>query len=208
MPGSLGRACRDTRLALCSAAMSEASEIRAQVVALVRERGYERREEAFQLSSGAWSNDYVDCRRALSGGDALEAASRAIVGLADELGIGWDAVGGLTMGADPLAHGIAVVTHKGWFSVRKEAKSHGTGRLIEGCTVGPGVRVLLVEDVVTSGASILRALDAVSGAGAEVVLACSLLDRGERAREAFSQRGVRYEPLATYRDLGIDPVAE
>ena len=155
-------------------------DLRDQVISLLKARGYERREEPFQLASGAWSHDYVDCRRALARGDGLELASRAVVAHLASRGIQFDAVGGLTMGADPLAHGIAVVTGGAWFSVRKEAKEHGKGRLIEGC--------------------------AVEATGADVVAAVPLLDRGDGARVRFQQRKVLYLPVATYRDLAIDPV--
>jgi orotate phosphoribosyltransferase len=177
-----------------------------EIVTLLRERGYVRRDEPFQLSSGEWSHDYVDGKRALAAGGDLRRAAEAIVELAAAEGVTFDAVGGLTMGADPLAHAIAVVSGASWFSVRKEAKTHGKGQRIEGATLGPGTAVLLLEDVVTTGASILQALDAVEAAGARVVLATTLLDRGEQAAGRFGARSVRYRPLATYRDLEIAPI--
>ena len=177
-----------------------------EVVTVIRERGWVRRAQAFQLSSGDWSHDYVDGKRALAGGAELRLAAEAVVARAAALGIAFDAVGGLTMGADPLAHAVAVVSGVRWFAVRKESKQHGRGRLIEGAELAPGTSVLLVEDVVTTGRSMLQALDAIEATGAHVVLAVTLLDRGETAGPAVAARGVRYAPLATYRDLGIDPV--
>lgn len=182
------------------------SELRSALIDLLRERGHERRDEPFRLSSGESSYDYVDGKKALASGDALKLASEAVAALADELGVDFEAVGGLTMGADPLAHGVAVLSGKRWFSVRKDAKDHGKRRLIEGTELEPGTAVVLVDDVVTTGASIVQALDAVRDAGAEVVLAVTLLDRGDVARGRLEERGVRYEPLATYQDLGIEPV--
>ncbi|MGH9276747.1 MAG: orotate phosphoribosyltransferase [Acidimicrobiales bacterium] len=176
------------------------------VVRLLRERGYVRRDEPFQLSSGEWSHDYVDGKRALAGGADLRLAAEAIVELVAAEGVAYDAVGGLTMGADPLAHAVAVVSGASWFSVRKEAKDHGRGRRIEGAVLGPGTTVVLLEDVVTTGASILRALDAVEETGARVVLATTLLDRGEQARDRFAARSVPYRPLSTFRDLHIAPI--
>lgn len=85
-----------------------------------------------------------------------------------------DAVGGPTMGADALAVGIAVVSDSRWFFVRKEPKGRGTGRWIEGAQVGPGDKVLLVEDVVTTGGSILKTVEVVRDTGAEVVAAATL----------------------------------
>lgn len=183
------------------------ARLRETVVALVR-GGHVRRDEAFQLSSGDWSHHYVDGKRALAGGDDLRVAAEAVVALAGSRQVAFDAVGGLTMGADPLAHAVAVLAGARWFSVRKEAKQHGRGRLIEGAELGPGTAVLLVEDVVTTGRSVLAALDAVEAAGARPVLAVTLLDRGDAAGRALAARGVAYEPLATYRDLGIPPVGE
>ena len=182
-----------------------ANELKIQLVELLKERGYERRDEAFQLASGAWSHDYVDCRRALSRGDGLDLASRAVAAHAATIGE-FDLVGGLTMGADPLAHGIAIVACKGWFSVRKEPKGHGTKQLIEGAQILPGTKVLLVEDVVTSGGSMLKSLEVVRQAGADVIAAVPLLDRGDVATKIFHDHGVTYSPLATYKDLGIEPV--
>jgi len=176
------------------------------VVRLLRERGYVRRDEAFQLSSGEWSHDYVDGKRALAGGAELRLAAEAVVELAAEEGAAFDAVGGLTMGADPLAHAVAVVSGRSWFAVRKAAKEHGRQQLIEGSVLGPDTRVLLVEDVITTGGSILQALDAVEATGATVVLATTLLDRGTTAAGRLEARSVRYRPLATYRDLEIAPI--
>ena len=185
---------------------AHAAALRGRVLDVVRRLGYVRREEAFQLSSGGWSHDYVDGKRALAGGAELRLAAEAVVATAAERGIAFDAVGGLTMGADPLAHAVAVVSGAKWFSVRKEPKGHGRQRAVEGAELGPGMSVLVVEDVVTTGRSILQALDAVEGTGATVVLAVTVLDRGDVAARALGDRGVDYAPLATYADLGIDPV--
>ncbi len=176
------------------------------VVRLLRERGYVRREEAFQLTSGQWSHDYVDGKRALAAGADLKTAAEAVVSLAAEEGVAFDAVGGLTMGADPLAHAVAVVSGASWFSVRKEAKGHGRKQRIEGAAIGPGTRVLLIEDVTSTGGSMLQALDAVEETGAQVVLATTLLDRGDSAAPMLAERGIRYRPLSTYLDLEIAPI--
>ena len=81
-------------------------EVRRQLAALVRERGYERRDEPFQLTSGGWSHDYVDGKHAVARGDALRLACQAVI---DSVGEPFDAVGGPTMGADALAHGVALL---------------------------------------------------------------------------------------------------
>lgn len=189
-----------------TSAADRAAGLRRQVLEVIRSQGYVRREEAFQLSSGDWSHDYVDGKRALAAGAELRLAAEAVVAQAEERGIAFDAVGGLTMGADPLGHAVAVVSGARWFSVRKEAKAHGRQKLIEGAELGPSTPVVVVEDVVTTGRSMLQALDAVEATGARVVLAVTLLDRGDAAGLALAGRGVVYAPLATYRDLGIAPI--
>lgn len=118
----------------------------------------------------------------------------------------FDAVGGLTLGADALSVGVAAVSDTSWFVVRKERKEHGTKRRIEGARIGPETKILVVDDVVTTGGSILTAFDAVEATGADIVAAVTLVDRGESARGKLEDRGVPYFPMATYEDLGMEPV--
>ena len=185
---------------------AELQNLRAQLLVLIRDKGYERRAEPFQLSSGEWSHDYVDVKRALASGDDLAVAARAIRALAAARGARFDAIGGLTMGADALGHAVAVISGARWFSVRKEAKRHGKQRLIEGAELSPGEPVVAVDDVVTTGTSIAKAIDAIDGVGAQMVLAVAVLDRGDATAKVMADRGIPYEPLLTYRDLEIEPV--
>jgi orotate phosphoribosyltransferase len=177
---------------------------RARVAQVVLEHGVRHFDEAVQLASGAWSHDFVDAKRALARGGDLELACRALVDLVADLD--FDVVGGLTMGADQFAHGIAMVTGTEWFVVRKEPKGRGTNQLVEGAAVGPGRRALVVEDVATSGGSLRKAVDEVLRQGAEVVAAVVLIDRGEMARACFDDLELPYRALLTYRDLGIAPL--
>ena len=163
------------------------------------------------LRSGQASREFVDVKAALARGEDLELACRALLEglgevLATEPTAAFDAVGGLTMGADPLAHVLAVLAGRSWFVVRKEPKGRGTDRLVEGEQIGPGIRVLLVEDTVTTGGSMLRAHEVVARTGASVVAAATVVDRGEAARRAFADLGIPYFAVVTYRELGIDPV--
>jgi orotate phosphoribosyltransferase len=185
---------------------TEATDLRDRVLAILRERGLRLLDEPVELASGVLSRDFVDAKEAFAQGDNLRTACEALLALATDEGVDFDAAGGLTMGSDHLAHGIALLAGKRWFVIRKEPKGRGTGRLVEGDPLGAGRRVLLVEDVVTTGGSMRRAHEAVAETGAETVLATTLLDRGERAAKLFTETGVRYRPLLTYRDLGIDPV--
>lgn len=116
-----------------------------------------------------------------------------------------DAVGGLTMGADPITYAIAAASWREGdpihgFSVRKRAKRHGKGRLIEGC-YEPGARVVVVEDVITTGGSAFKACEAVRAARGEVLGVLGLVDREEGGRAALEGAGLRTIILYTASDL-------
>ena len=170
----------------------------------MKDRGHLRLPEPVQLASGDFSRDFVDAKRALQDGADLETACQAMLELVADLD--FDAVGGLTLGADQFAHVLAVLARRKWFVVRKAVKGRGTNKRVEGAQIGNGVRVLLVDDVVTTGSSILEAYEVVRELGADVRGAVTLLDRGEAARPKFEALGVPYFPVLTYRDLGIEPV--
>jgi orotate phosphoribosyltransferase len=186
--------------------MLESTDLSLQerVIEIVRERGLLRLDEPVVLASGELSRDFIDGKAALARGEDLELACRAIL---EQVGdVDFDAVGGLTMGADQFAHVLAVLASKNWFVVRKEPKGRGTNKVVEGATVGPGTRALLIDDVVTTGGSIQKAYDVLVGLGASVAAATTLVDRGDVAARFFRERNVPYFPLVTYRDLGIEPV--
>lgn len=176
---------------------------RRSLAELVLATGYERRDEPFQLSSGGWSHDYVDGKFAIASGGALRTASEAAV---EAIGEPFDAVGGPTMGADALAHGMSLLTRASWFSVRKEAKGHGRRAWVEGARLESGDRVVIVEDVVSTGASLLRAVEKVIELGVTVIAATALLDRSPQVSERFASAGIEWIPLLTWEDLGIEPL--
>ncbi len=185
---------------------SHFSPLRRELVRILRERGHRKLDEPVELASGAMSWDFVDGKEALAEWQHLRLACEAIVEAVAADGHSFDAVGGLTLGADALAVGIAAVSDCRWFFVRKEPKKRGTRRLIEGAQIGAGDRVLLVEDVVTTGGSIFKALDAVDETGARAVAAVTLVDRSGLAGPRFEERGIAYYPMADYESLRIDPV--
>ena len=154
------------------------------------------------LSSGRESDYYVDLRRAT----LHHRAARLIGSLMRELTSDWDyaAVGGLTLGADPVATAIMHAPGRpiDAFVVRKSAKTHGLQRLIEGCDVA-GQRVLVVEDTSTTGASPLTAVRAVREAGAEVVGVATVVDRATGAAEVIEAEGVPYRSALQLADLGL-----
>ncbi|WP_419918476.1 orotate phosphoribosyltransferase [Candidatus Poriferisocius sp.] len=189
-----------------SAGLKQMDEGGESLLDIVKRAGLKQMGEPVKLACGAMSSDFIDMKQALCDWKRLEVACRAIVERVHEAGIDFDAAGGMTMGADPLAVGIASMSNCRWFSVRKAPKNRGTNKLIEGTSLEQGVRVLLLDDITTTGSSALTALQAVLETGAEVVAAATIVDRGSLARQAFDQQGVPYFPILTYADLDIDPV--
>lgn len=184
------------------------TELQSKVTEIVRERGLQYHEERVQLAAGTMSHYFVDGKRALRSGRDLSTAGEALLELVGDLGVDFDAVGGLTNGADHLAHIVAVLAEKDWFFVRKQAKDRGTRQRIEGAILDSTVRVLLVDDVVTSGGSIIEALLEIQKTGATVTGAISLVDRDNRAAKDFAGRKIPYAPLVRYSDLAIPSVSE
>ena len=159
----------------------------------------------FTLASGRTSTFYVDARLTAMSPDGL--ALIGPLGLRAIARAGWepDSVGGLTLGADPISYAISYASATSArplraFTVRKEAKAHGTGKLIEG-PFRSGDRVVLIEDVITTGGSALRAAAAVRRAGVEILGVLALVDREEGGREALEADGLSVCALAAARDL-------
>jgi len=147
------------------------------------------------LSSGQHASTYVDLRRVLLDGRLAPLAGRLLLEATADLS--YEAVGGLTLGADPVAYAmLAAAANRGTpvdaFVVRKAEKTHGLQRRIEGPDVA-GKRVLAVEDTSTTGGSVLTAVDALRAAGADVAGVAVLVDRG--ARSAITGRGLAYRAV-------------
>lgn len=162
---------------------------KARLLQLLTMHSYERREVV--LASGRKSDFYIDCKQTV-----LSAEGHFLVGLLMGKAIAdrapeVQAVGGLTMGADPLASAISTMSFLGGrplpaFYVRKEPKGHGTGQWLEGTKwLAPGMKVAIVEDVVTTGGSALKAISRVREYGLEVALIVGLVDREEGGREVL-----------------------
>jgi orotate phosphoribosyltransferase len=164
------------------------------------------------LASGRTSDHYVDMRRVTLHHAAAPLVGHVMLDLLEEAGLGpdeVDAVGGLTMGADPVATAILHAAASRGLTVdacvvRKEAKAHGLQRRVEGPDVA-GRRVVAVEDTSTTGGSLLTAIEALREAGAEVVGAAVVVDRDTGARERVEEAGVRYLAALGLDDLGLTP---
>lgn len=162
------------------------------------------------LASGKESDYYVDMRRATLHHEAGPLIGHVMLDLLDEHGFGAgeaDAVGGLTLGADPVATAIMHAAASraldiDAFVVRKEAKAHGMQRQIEGPDVA-GRRVVAVEDTSTTGGSVLQAVAALREAGAEVVACAVVVDRGTGAKEKVEAEGLPYLYALGLEELGL-----
>lgn len=187
--------------------MSEnASKLVEQARAVLGEKAVLELDEPIELASGQMSSHFIDGKAGLAKAADLRLACAAIHAQLAEAGIDYEAVGGLTLGADHLAVGVALAADREWFFVRKEPKGRGTGKQIEGATVGPGSRVVVVEDIVSTGTSMFKAIDVVEAAGAEVVAASTLIDRGGHAEPKLTERGIPYFCLGSYADFNLPPV--
>jgi orotate phosphoribosyltransferase len=174
-----------------------------RLLSILAERSARRGQ--FTLASGRQSTVYIDARLTTMSPDGL-----ALIGplaLAALRDVDWrvQAVGGLTLGADPISYAIAYASADTAsplraFTVRKEAKAHGTGRLIEG-PFHAGDRVAVIEDVITTGGSALRAVEAVRAAGGTVAGVLALVDREEGGRDALVSAGLPVVALARASDI-------
>jgi orotate phosphoribosyltransferase len=159
----------------------------------------------FTLKSGAHSTWFLDTKQTACRPDGILAVADAALSIIPDDAT---AIGGLTMGADPVAFGVAAVAATRGrslrsFSVRKEAKDHGiTGRLAG--VLEAGDRVVITEDTVTRGTSLMEAVDVVRAIGAEPVLITVIVDRGGTCAAMAEAAGIPYRPLLTAPDLGFD----
>ena len=169
------------------------------LITLLAERSAKRGQ--FTLASGKQSNFYIDARLTTMSPDGLAIIGPLALSALRETGWNVDAVGGLTLGADPIAYAISYASAASdhplrAFTVRKESKAHGTGKLLEG-PFREGDRVAVIEDVITTGGSALRAIEAVRSANGSVAGVLALVDRGEGGRQAIEQAGVAIISLVT-----------
>lgn len=178
-------------------------EFKKRLARLLLEKSY--REGDFMLASGRRSDYYFDCRVT-----ALSAEGSWLIGtLFNQLlsGLAIQGVGGMTLGADPLVSSVTVLSHTlgrplNGLLVRKEAKGHGTAQFVEGlANFSTGDSVAMLEDVVTTGASLLKACDRVSVCGLRIAAVCAILDREEGGRQTLAEAGYNLLSLYTRPEL-------
>jgi orotate phosphoribosyltransferase len=157
------------------------------------------------LSSGKLSNHYFDCRRVTLSSEGADLVGDAVLDVIQELPEKPLAIGGLTHGADPIIVAVMMKARQrglplDGFFVRKEAKAHGTTNLIENAPK-PGTKVVIVDDVVTEGGSVLKAIEDAEHAGYKVVAAVTIVDRKEGGGDKIKAKIARYIPLFTLDDF-------
>jgi orotate phosphoribosyltransferase len=176
---------------------------RARLLELIEQ--YALKRGHFILASGRESSYYLDGRLVSLHPEGAYLIGKLMFQQIKELNV--QAVGGLTMGADPVASAVSIVSFLegqpiNAFLVRKEPKGHGTKKQVEG-PLQPGSRVVIVEDTVTTGESPLKAVAAAEAEGCEVVAVMVVIDRQEGARERIEGAGYKFMPLFTVDDLGL-----
>ena len=165
-----------------------------------------RTDGPFTLRSGAVSDWYLDARQTTFSGRGARLVGEVVLAHIDARS---QAVGGLTMGADPVAIATAIAADANGrdlvaFSIRKEAKTHGTGGRLVG-PVAPGTPVTILEDTTSTGGAMVEAIGAAREAGLEIVHALALIDRsGGAAAERMTPLGVSYSAIITPADLGVE----
>ncbi|MGE5192639.1 MAG: orotate phosphoribosyltransferase [Deltaproteobacteria bacterium] len=176
-----------------------------RLIELFRERALKFGD--FTLASGKKARYYLDGKQITLHSEGLKLVSEGLLELLD--GVDFQAIGGMSIGADPIIGGVlAAAGARGrellGLLVRKEPKGHGTQRFIEG-PVQPGMKVVVVDDVVTTGGSSLLAIDRIQEFGCEVVQVAAIVDRMEGGAANFAARGLNLKSLLTIRDFGIEP---
>lgn len=184
-----------------------AGKIRERLLEILLERSFKT--GSFTLASGRTSDYYIDCRTTTLHPEGANIIAELFVEhiklRMEETGEKVDSVGGLTLGADPIIGALISKSHERGiplrgFIVRKEAKGHGRGKLVEGC-LAEGDAVIIIEDVVTTGGSAFKAISAVEDAGARVLEVIAVVDREEGGREALAEKGYGLYSLFSTSDL-------
>lgn len=178
---------------------------RPKLLALFRERALKFGD--FTLASGKKSSYYLDGKQITLHSEGLRQVSEGLLDLLAD--VEFEAIGGMSIGADPIVGGVlTAAADRGrsmdGFLIRKEAKGHGTNRYVEG-PVKPGARVVIIDDVVTTGGSSLQAADRIIEFGCQVVTVVGVIDRKEGGAANFAARNIPFRSLLTIQDFGIEP---
>ncbi|MBE6488677.1 MAG: orotate phosphoribosyltransferase [Methanosphaera stadtmanae] len=152
----------------------------------------------FTLSSGKKSDYYVDMKKAITMPDILECVAHLITEKIENDDT--DKIAGPALGAVPIATATSLISKKPMLMIRKKKKSYGTSKQIEG-ELNPDDNVIIVEDVTTTGGSLLKAIDVINENGGNITKAFVIVDREEGAKETFEKKGIIFEPLLTISEF-------
>jgi orotate phosphoribosyltransferase len=185
---------------------SSAAAKRARLIEIVKVRSFQEGPE-MRLASGKLSTFYFNMKPTMLDSEGAHLIASLILDQLD--GVEADLIGGLEMGAVPIAASVTAVAHARGrklpaFFVRKQAKEHGTKSLIEGLArdeTMAGKRVVIVEDVTTTGGSAIKAAEAIRASGATIVRVITIVDRQDGADEAFKTAAMDFQPLLTLADF-------
>jgi orotate phosphoribosyltransferase len=181
-----------------------ADDIKERLIKLLLEKSFRYSEEAtIKLASGKMSNYYIDCRKTTYSPEGQYLVGNIIFEMIKDLKI--DAIGGLTMGADPISCSVAFASHThkndiGSFAIRKERKEHGMQKQVEG-DVKEGDRVVIIDDVITTGGSTVKAIEAAKREGLDIVKVIVLVDREEGGKEKILEHVSEVEAVCTKSEL-------
>lgn len=176
-----------------------------QLLDLFRERALKFGD--FTLASGRKAKYYLDGKQITLHSTGLRLVAQGLLDLLEN--VDFQAIGGMSIGADPIVGAVlAVAAERGrdlcGFMVRKEAKGHGTGKFVEG-PVQPGSKVVIIDDVVTTGGSSLLAIDRIQEFGCQVVQVVAIIDRMEGGAANFAARELPFSSLLNITDFGLTP---
>ncbi|MEK6779683.1 MAG: orotate phosphoribosyltransferase [Candidatus Deferrimicrobiota bacterium] len=177
---------------------------RKRFLALLKEKSYEKRKVV--LSSGRESDFYIDCKQTTLDAEGAVLCGRLFFEMLEK-GEWPEAVGGITLGADPIVTAVSLTSALRnrpipAFIIRKEPKKHGTAQWVEGTkNLRPGMRVAIIEDVVTTGASTLRAIERAEESGLVVSRVLAIVDRNEGGAGPIAEKGYRLEPMFLKEDV-------
>lgn len=183
----------------------ELERLKSRLLQIIKEKSYEKKDVI--LASGKKSDFYIDCRQTTLHPEGAYLVGKILYHMVKGLDAGVKAIGGPTMGADPIATAISVVSQLEGnplpaFIVRKEPKKHGLGQWIEGKkNLANGAKVAIVEDVVTTGGSSLQAVKRVEEEGLKVIAVLAVVDREEGGGEKIQQAGYHFQAIFTKKDI-------
>ncbi len=177
-------------------------KLKEELLKLIKEKAVVRGERT--LASGKSSNFYIDGKQVTLDSQGILVTSKVMLAMLHGLHV--DAIGGPTLGADPIAAGVSLLSSQTGhpikaFIVRKDAKQHGMQKMIEGPMIKEGDRVVMVEDVITTGGSVLKAIQEVEKLKAKVIKIICLVDRNEGAVQTLAP--YNYTPIFELKDLGV-----